>query len=125
MTRQQREYEWASAESPASVRYILPTVLRYLHDTPPSALVLDAGCGNGIVLGSLSHRGWRLHGIEISQSGLAQAARAHPEIAFERADLASDLSAHGLWEKCDTLSASKSWNTFSCRETSPVTVTDS
>jgi 2-polyprenyl-6-hydroxyphenyl methylase/3-demethylubiquinone-9 3-methyltransferase len=104
MTGRQWEYTWDTAGASFSVGYVLPVVLRSLDGLRETALVLDAGCGNGAVLGELKLLGWsRLYGLEISQSGVDQACSAHPELSFERADLTSDLSEHHLWGQCDAV----------------------
>lgn len=103
--RQQPEYEWKQEEPPESVGYILPFVLEALDELPETALILDAGSGNGAVLGLVRARGrgWKLHGLEISESGLKQARRSNPEIEFEWADLTADLSGHPLWGRCEAV----------------------
>lgn len=101
MTDKQNEFMWTAAEPPHSVAYIMPVMLPWLDGMPQATVVLDAGCGNGAVLGQLNGRGWKLHGLDASQSGIEEATRAHPGLCFEQADLTSELSAHPLWGQCD------------------------
>jgi 2-polyprenyl-3-methyl-5-hydroxy-6-metoxy-1,4-benzoquinol methylase len=97
-------YAWESLEQTAATEYIFPAVEAWLAGVmspPKGGVVLDAGCGNGALLGRLRGRDWRLAGLEISESGLSQARRAHPDLEIESGDLTEDLSAHRLWGKCD------------------------
>ena len=91
----QQEYEWGSGEAPESVDYILPVVEEWLKGLPDGAAVLDAGCGNGVTLMRLAKLGgYRLSGIEISESGVKMARAQNPGVAIERLDLTADLSGH-------------------------------
>lgn len=99
----QMEYAWTDAKPPHAIPYIMPVLEKLLHGLPPSALVLDAGCGNGAVLERLTGRGWNLRGLEISRSGIEQSSRAHPEISVEQADLTASLCNHPLWGLCDAV----------------------
>ena len=101
--REIEEYKWNSAEASHAASYLLPVVLRRLVGIHDSALLLDAGCGNGATLGALQSRGYRLHGLEISESGLEQARGAHPKIEFQSADLTADLCANVLWGTVDVV----------------------
>ena len=92
----EQEYCWTDAEAPDSVSYVLPLLLPWLDAVPKTALILDAGCGNRATLGPAKGRGWRLYGLDLARSGIAQASRRHPEITFEHLDLTSDLSAHSF-----------------------------
>jgi 2-polyprenyl-6-hydroxyphenyl methylase/3-demethylubiquinone-9 3-methyltransferase len=55
------------------------------------------------MLAQFQHHGWELHGLEVSNSGLAEAAKAYPGIQFGYADLTTDLSSHALAGKCDVV----------------------
>ena len=54
----------------------------------PGARVLDVGCGNGYTAGQFAARGCDVTGIDLSESGLAIARAAYPNIRFE--SLAAD-----------------------------------
>jgi SAM-dependent methyltransferase len=49
--------------------------------------VLDIGCGLGTEIGYLAVTGWQAVGIDLSQTAIAQAAAAHDDAAFARADV--------------------------------------
>lgn len=72
------EYPYLDAKPRCSSRYLMPALLEILRDVPPRAVVADVGCGNGSKLAQFLDRGWDLHGLEISRSGLAAAARLTP-----------------------------------------------
>lgn len=55
----------------------------------PPALVLDAGCGTGRVAIRLAELGYRVAGVDVDDSMLAEARRARPELPWLAADLAT------------------------------------
>jgi 2-polyprenyl-6-hydroxyphenyl methylase/3-demethylubiquinone-9 3-methyltransferase len=97
------EYEWKTTAPSHAKAYLLPMLLRCLQGTNEGSLLVDAGCGNGSILGSLEPYGYRLYGLEISESGLDRARRVLPNVKFERADLTADLSASPLWGRADVV----------------------
>jgi 2-polyprenyl-6-hydroxyphenyl methylase/3-demethylubiquinone-9 3-methyltransferase len=97
------EYGYSNAELACSSSYLLPVIRQKLEGLPPGSVVLDLGCGNGSLLAAFRRRGWALHGLEISSSGLAEARQAYPGIEFHCADLTTDLSAHPLAGRCDAV----------------------
>lgn len=52
-----------------------------VHGRP--ARLLDVGCGNGALCGRLLGQGYRVVGIDVSESGLAIARATHPAARFE------------------------------------------
>jgi 2-polyprenyl-3-methyl-5-hydroxy-6-metoxy-1,4-benzoquinol methylase len=95
------EYTYNNSELGSASSYLLPAVSRMIATLPPNSTVVDMGCGNGSVLGQLRGRGIQLYGLDISLSGVAAARKAFPDVAFDVADLTSDLSNHPLAGKCD------------------------
>ncbi|MBV9823165.1 MAG: class I SAM-dependent methyltransferase, partial [Actinobacteria bacterium] len=55
---------------------------------PVPATVLDAGCGTGRVAIRLAELGYRVLGVDLDDSMLAEARRARPELPWLAADLA-------------------------------------
>ncbi|HEX5397664.1 MAG TPA: class I SAM-dependent methyltransferase [Verrucomicrobiae bacterium] len=45
--------------------------------------LLDVGCGNGFVCGEFIRHGWKIVGIDLSESGIALARQAYPAGRFE------------------------------------------
>lgn len=86
------EFPFANAESLCSHAYLKGPVEKFLEGTPEGASVLDLGCGNGSFLAGFRDRHWKLHGIDISTSGIRQARAAYPDIAFFPGDLTQDLA---------------------------------
>ncbi|HEY0167963.1 MAG TPA: class I SAM-dependent methyltransferase [Jatrophihabitans sp.] len=56
---------------------------------PAPALVLDAGCGTGRVAIRLAELGYRVVGVDVDSSMLAEARRVAPDLRWVSADLAA------------------------------------
>lgn len=95
------EYVYRDAQCTCTADYLLPILQELLESAPTSAVIADAGCGNGSILGRLWRDGWEMHGIEASQSGIEHATRAFPRIRFHAADLSAPLPMFDLVDKCD------------------------
>ena len=95
------EYTYPDSELGCASSYLLPVISRVIETIPPNSVVMDMGCGNGSVLGQFRGRGINLHGLDASNSGIATARKAFPELSFDIADLNSDLSNHPLAGGCD------------------------
>ncbi|MDP6979491.1 MAG: class I SAM-dependent methyltransferase [Myxococcota bacterium] len=102
-SQEQEEYDWASSKPITAHAYILPVLERYLADLPKGARVLDLGCGNGALLATLRDRGWELHGLEISQSGVEIARKNVPEAQIYLADATAPLSGPILDQPYDAV----------------------
>ena len=83
--------------------YLLPTIVRWLKQAG-ARVVLDLGCGNGAVAAALAAEGYEMTGLDVSESGIAIAARSYPGIPFIQADLSAPLPAP-LRERFDTVLA--------------------
>jgi len=92
------EYDWNTDTPEFSQAYLRPIVEQYLQTLPPGSRVLDLGCGNGAMLGTLLDRGWTLVGLDISTSGIKQARKRWPGVRFEVADATGDLGALGQFD---------------------------
>jgi 2-polyprenyl-3-methyl-5-hydroxy-6-metoxy-1,4-benzoquinol methylase len=66
--------------------YLYSTVMTFLDSFPAGTVLLDAGCGNGSFLSLLQHKGWALHGSDLSPTGIALAQQNYPDINFFLAD---------------------------------------
>jgi len=97
------EYIHRSASPACSDEWIVPVLKAEMEGLPANSVVADLGCGNGAVLAQFLDSNLDLHGLEISQSGLARGQKAYPGIQFSYADLTSDLSSHPLAGKCDVV----------------------
>lgn len=56
---------------------------------PPPGSVLDAGCGTGRVAAQLAELGYRVVGVDLDESMLAEARRRAPHLDWHLADLAT------------------------------------
>jgi 2-polyprenyl-3-methyl-5-hydroxy-6-metoxy-1,4-benzoquinol methylase len=75
--------------------WIDPVVLDIVDSLEPSR-VLDLGCGNGVLAGKLSRRGYTVTGVEHSQSGIDEARLMNPDVEFVQASVYDDPAALGL-----------------------------
>lgn len=66
-----------------------PRVDRFVSHLPENALVIDVGCGTGIVTKYIQSKGIRVSGIDLSSSMLEIARKNHPEIEFKQEDIRS------------------------------------
>ncbi|HQU48937.1 MAG TPA: methyltransferase domain-containing protein [Casimicrobiaceae bacterium] len=70
---------------------MLPALDRFLDSARP-ARVFEVGCGNGSVANWMASRGIEVSGIDFSESGIAQARRAYPELQLAVGSAYDDLS---------------------------------
>jgi len=70
---------------------LLPALDRFLDSARP-ARVFEVGCGNGSVANWMASRGIEVSGIDFSESGIAQARRAYPELQLAVGSAYDDLS---------------------------------
>ena len=70
---------------------LLPALDRFLDSARP-ARVFEVGCGNGSVATWMASRGIEVSGIDFSESGIAQARRAYPELQLAVGSAYDDLS---------------------------------
>jgi SAM-dependent methyltransferase len=86
------EYDWTISGHPESHDYLLAPVTALLeqHD---AIQVLDLGCGNGALCGTLAERNFAMTGLDHSRSGVELARRNFPAASFEQHDLTQPLPA--------------------------------
>ncbi len=97
------EYEFDSAEHSESHDYLIPSLDKLTAGIQPGAIVLDFGCGNGSLIASFQPRGWRLYGVEISQSGINHCRKSYPFVDFSVGDVAEENFSHPLIGQCDVV----------------------
>ena len=83
MSTEYQDYGFANAGDSHMHAHFMPRVLGFASDLKPGARVLDVGCGNGAACGEFLKRGCRVVGVDLSEQGIAQARRAHPQGRFE------------------------------------------
>jgi len=64
-------------------RHFMPLVFELAGDLRPGTRVLDVGCGNGFTCGEFLGRGCHVVGVDLSDSGIDLARKAHPSGRFE------------------------------------------
>jgi len=74
------DYQWGDGETDAH-SYIYP-VLRSLLTEHKGKLIIDVGCGNGVIACKLIAEGFDVYGIDASASGISIARRAHADRFF-------------------------------------------
>ncbi len=83
--------EFATARPISSTPYLRGPVLRLAGPVGPGTRVLDIGCGNGYWAGEFLSRGCTVVGVDVSDSGIAQARSTYPGARFERLEASIDL----------------------------------
>lgn len=71
----------------------LDVVTRALRAPGDVRHVLDAGCGDGNFTQSLHEAGFHMHGIDLSEGGIARAQARYPACSFRHASVYDDLGA--------------------------------
>jgi 2-polyprenyl-6-hydroxyphenyl methylase/3-demethylubiquinone-9 3-methyltransferase len=87
------EYRYTHASSTWSDSYLWPALSREVQQlrADGKGRIFDLGCGNGYISGMLDGLGFEVVGVDTSESGIAQAAAAHPRCRFEVANAYDDL----------------------------------
>lgn len=64
------------------LQFILDTLKNNL---PPQAVVLDVGCGNGVISRSVGEAGYNVYGIDVSEKAIAKARQLNkfPNVSFD------------------------------------------
>lgn len=86
LSLQSREFLWDSPATTPAHHYLFPTVRKWLKGAGARS-VLDLGCGNGALTSAFAREGLEMTGVDVSESGLAIAARSFPDIPFLAADM--------------------------------------
>jgi 2-polyprenyl-6-hydroxyphenyl methylase/3-demethylubiquinone-9 3-methyltransferase len=89
-------YRYEGAECSHTYAYLLPTVFEVLAGVAhrESGLkVFDLCCGNGSTAHALVQAGYRVVGVDPSETGIAQARRNFPHLALEVGSTEIDLAA--------------------------------
>ncbi len=84
-------YEWYNRDNPSSAytpeneATFSQRLAWFLKNIPPEARVLDYGCGEGVLLASLSRQG-NIHaescGVDIAENAIRKASARFPELKF-------------------------------------------
>ncbi len=98
---QSDEFVWSEQGLSEAHRDILPILKSWLSQ-PKVKRVLDIGSGNGALTNELSRTGLEMVGCEISESGLAIAREAYPDISFIQTGVESALPPE-MWGRFDAV----------------------
>jgi SAM-dependent methyltransferase len=95
------DYGFHDAEALWGSHYLWPAIRSIVTSRSfPSRRALDLGCGNGSTTNMLSELGFKMTGVDPSESGIAIAKRAYPHCTFVNAsgyeDLAERFGQFGL-----------------------------
>jgi 2-polyprenyl-6-hydroxyphenyl methylase/3-demethylubiquinone-9 3-methyltransferase len=87
------DYCYADAGPNPSHRYLWPVIQRVIASTDfAQKRAIDIGCGNGATAQMLYEHGFDVIGVDLSESGLAQARSSYPGVSFFRGSAYDDLS---------------------------------
>jgi 2-polyprenyl-6-hydroxyphenyl methylase/3-demethylubiquinone-9 3-methyltransferase len=78
-----KDYGFHKATASHMHRRFMPHILVFAGRNKRDMRVLDVGCGNGFTCGEFLKLGWRVIGIDLSESGIAIARRTYPGGRFE------------------------------------------
>ena len=82
-------YNQIGSNFSASRQYLWPDLKPFLANVKPKSSVLDVGCGNGRLLAGMPSD-ISYTGLDISQSLLQEAHKAHPKRQFVEADITQE-----------------------------------
>ena len=88
----ERGLEYAHSAPAHTAGYLEGPLLAALGPLQGTTL-MDIGCGNGALTASLAKRGAAVTGLDLSESGIALARAAHPDVRFEVGSVYDDLHA--------------------------------
>ena len=86
-----KQYGWSYSHADLAHSYVLPAIIKLLPKERKLS-ILDAGCGNGFVVGKMAERGYEVIGIDVAEDGIAIAQKAYPNIKFEVRSVYDDLT---------------------------------
>ena len=91
LSLQSEEFLWDSPAATPAHEYLFPTIRAWLKQAGARS-VLDLGCGNGALTSAFGREGFEMTGMDVSESGIAIAARNFPKILFEHSEMATPLA---------------------------------
>jgi len=83
-------HDYDKPDPPHQALY-LRRLLGHLKSGPGVVRVLDAGCGDGNFMASLSEAGFEVYGVDLSAGGIANARRRYPNLRFFEGSVYDDL----------------------------------
>ena len=90
LSLQSQEFLWANPAATPAHDYLFPTIRDWLKQAGAQE-VLDLGCGNGALTAAFEREGFSMTGMDVSESGIAIAARISPTISFLHSDMAAPM----------------------------------
>ncbi len=91
MSAEYKDYGFPTDAPSHMHQRFMPGVLGFLPTGKGKLRILDVGCGNGAVCGSLLELGHEVVGIDLSEEGIAVARKAHPAGRFEVLGATADV----------------------------------
>jgi SAM-dependent methyltransferase len=88
------DYWYGHARPNRSHRYLWPPIQDVIASANFSdKRAIDIGCGNGAMTQMLYERDFDVIGVDLSDSGLAQAKKSYPAVSFFRGNVYDDLAS--------------------------------
>jgi 2-polyprenyl-6-hydroxyphenyl methylase/3-demethylubiquinone-9 3-methyltransferase len=87
-------YHYGNSSCGSAHAYLLPSLSQIFASlTSPEKRIFDLGCGNGSIANWLSETGFQVSGCDPSESGIAQAKNAYPELDLHVGSAYDDLAS--------------------------------
>ena len=87
------DYLYTRAEVAHTHAYLMPVVERLLAAAGTQASIFELGCGNGSNAAYLASKGFKVVGVDPSESGIAIARKSFPDCRLEIGSTDDDLGA--------------------------------
>ena len=86
------EYRYEGCNASCAHAYLLTPMKKLVQSLEKRGTLLDLGCGNGSFSHELSKLGFKVYGVDRSESGIQIARDAFPQVQFSLGDVEEDLS---------------------------------
>ena len=86
------DYHYGRSEAAHTHAYLMPVVEKVLASIGRDKSIFELGCGNGATAAHLTSKGYKIVGVDPSESGIAIAKESFPECRLELGSTDDDLA---------------------------------